>query len=52
VCAFVQGDIVPTPSGGTAVVFTDVEVVRHKSPGERLAVRCFIKYFGNSVNGK
>ena len=30
-----QGDINRTSSGGTAVVFTDVETLRQKSPGDR-----------------
>lgn len=35
---FLKGNIVPTLSGGAAVVFTDVEVVKHRSPIERFVV--------------
>ena len=44
----VKGDIVPTAGGGTAVVFNDVEVVKQKSPGDRL-VTMNIKLLRNAV---
>ncbi|XP_033725616.1 kinesin-like protein KIF23 isoform X2 [Pecten maximus] len=31
----VKGDVMPTAAGGTAVVFTDVESLKQKSPGTR-----------------
>jgi kinesin family protein 23 len=31
----VKGDVVPTSTGGTSVVFHDVEVITQKSPGDR-----------------
>ena len=31
----VQGDVMRTSGGGTAVVFTDVETLKQKSPGDR-----------------
>ena len=34
-CFCWQGNVMATSSGGTAVVFTDVETLKQQSPGDR-----------------
>lgn len=44
VITHLQGDILTTAAGGTAVVFNDVEVITQKSPGDRYVLHCCKKW--------